>query len=120
MKVIRRGFLRLAAGVAAVATLSRSAGGEGYPLRPVRLVVSFPAGQAFDTVARLVGQPLSERLGQSVVIENRTGGGGNIATEAVVRAAPDGYVLLLASLTNAVNATFYKKLNFDFICDITP
>ena len=118
--VFRRSFLRLAAGAAAVAALSRSAGAESYPSRPVRLVVPFPAGQASDTVARLVGQSLSERLGQPVVIENRTGGGGNIATEAVVRAAPDGYVLLLATLTNAVNATLYKNLNFDFIRDIAP
>jgi tripartite-type tricarboxylate transporter receptor subunit TctC len=116
--VFRRDFLRLAAGAAAVAAQSRRAGAQSYPSRPVRLVVPFPAGQASDTVARLVAQSLSERLGQPVVIENRTGGGGNIATEAVVRAAPDGYVLLLASLTNAVNATLYKKLNFDFIRDI--
>jgi tripartite-type tricarboxylate transporter receptor subunit TctC len=88
--VLRRGFLGLAAGAAAAAMLSRSADAESYPSRPVRLVVPFPAGQASDTVARLVGQSLSERLGQPVVIENRTGGGGNIATEAVVRAAPDG------------------------------
>jgi tripartite-type tricarboxylate transporter receptor subunit TctC len=118
--VLRRGFLRLAAGAAAVAALSRAADAESYPSRPVRLVVPFPAGQASDTVARLVAQSLSERLGQPVVIENRTGGGGNIATEVVVRAAPDGYVLLLASLTNAVNATLYKNLNFDFIRDIAP
>jgi tripartite-type tricarboxylate transporter receptor subunit TctC len=118
--IVRREFLRFAAGAAAVAARSRSAGAESYPSRPVRLVVPFPAGQASDTVARLIGQSLAERLGQPVVIENRTGGGGNIATEAVVRAAPDGYVLLLASLTNAVNATLYKKLNFDFIRDIAP
>ena len=93
---------------------------QAYPARPVRIIVPFPAGQASDTVARLVGQSLSQRLGQPFVIENRTGAGGNIGTESVVRAMPDGYTLLLASLSNAVNATLYKKLNFDFIRDIAP
>jgi len=116
----RRRFLHLCAGAAAVPASSRIAWAQTYPARPVRLVVPFPAGQASDTVARLIGQSLSERLGQQVVIENRTGAGGNIGTEAVVRASPDGYTLLLASLTNAVNATLYKKLNFNFIRDMTP
>jgi tripartite-type tricarboxylate transporter receptor subunit TctC len=120
MNIPRRRFLHLCAGAAALPASSRIVWAQVYPTRPVRLVVPFPAGQASDTVARLVGQPLSERLGQPVVIENRTGAGGNIGTEAVVRAAPDGYTLLLASLTNAVNATLYKKLNFNFIRDMTP
>jgi tripartite-type tricarboxylate transporter receptor subunit TctC len=116
----RRRFLHLCAGAAALPASSGIAWAQAYPTRPVRLVVPFPAGQASDTVARLIGQSLSERLGQQVVIENRTGAGGNIGTEAVVRASPDGYTLLLASLTNAVNATLYKKLNFNFIRDMTP
>jgi tripartite-type tricarboxylate transporter receptor subunit TctC len=120
MNFPRRRFLHLAAGAAALPAWSRIAWAQAYPARPVRLVVPFPAGQASDTVARLAGQSLSERLGQPVVIENRTGAGGNIRTEAVVRASPDGYTLLLASLTNAVNATLYKKLNFNFIRDMTP
>jgi tripartite-type tricarboxylate transporter receptor subunit TctC len=86
----------------------------------VRIIVPFPAGQATDTIARLMGQSLSERLGQQFVIENRTGAGGNIGTESVVRALPDGYTLLLVGLSNAVNATLYKKLNYDFIRDIAP
>ena len=93
---------------------------QAYPSRPVRIIIPFPAGQATDTIARLVGQSLSERLGQSFVIENRTGAGGNIGTEVVVRAPPDGYTLLLAGLPNAMNATLYKKLNYDFIRDIAP
>jgi len=120
MNLPRRRFLHLAAGAAALPASSRIAWAQAYPTRPVRLVVPFPAGQASDTVARLAGQSLSERLGQPVVIENRTGAGGNIGTEAVVRAAPDGYTLLLSSLTNAVNATLYKKLNFNFIRDTAP
>ena len=114
MNFPRRRFLHLCAGAATLPASSRIVRAQAYPTRPVRLVVPFPAGQASDTVARLVGQSLSERLGQPVVIENRTGAGGNIGTEAVVRASPDGYTLLLASLTNAVNATLYKKLNFFF------
>jgi tripartite-type tricarboxylate transporter receptor subunit TctC len=93
---------------------------QAYPARPVRIIVPFPAGQASDTVARLIGQSLSERLGQPFVIENRTGAGGNIGTETVVRATPDGYTLLLVGLSNAINATLYKKLNFNFIRDIAP
>jgi tripartite-type tricarboxylate transporter receptor subunit TctC len=116
----RRQFLHLAAGAAALPAVSSIARAQTYPSRPVRIVVPFPAGQATDTVARLMGQSLSERLGQPFVIENRTGAGGNIATESVVRAAPDGYSLLLVSLPNALNVTLYKKLNFDFIRDIAP
>jgi len=120
MKLPRRNFLHLAAGAAALPAASRIAWAQAYPSRPVRMIVPFPAGQATDTIARLMGQSLSERLGQPFIIENRTGAGGNIGTESVVRAAPDGYTLLLVGLSNAVNATLYKKLNFDFIRDIAP
>src|SRR5262245_41900932 len=120
MKLPRRKFLHLAAGAAALPAVSRIARAQTYPSRPVRIIVPFPAGQASDTIARLIGQSLSERLGQSFVIENRTGAGGNIGTESVVRAMPDGHTLLLVGLTNAMNATLYKKLNFNFIRDIAP
>jgi tripartite-type tricarboxylate transporter receptor subunit TctC len=100
--------------------VSRLAWAQAYPTRPVRIIVPFPAGQATDTIARLMGQSLLERLGQPFVIENRTGAGGNMATESVVRATPDGYTLLLVGLPNAVNATLYSKLNFNFIRDIAP
>jgi tripartite-type tricarboxylate transporter receptor subunit TctC len=120
MKVLRRTFLHLAAGAAALPATSRFAWARAYPTRPVRIIVPFPAGQAADTIARLMGQSLLERLGQSFFIENRTGAGGNIGTESVVRATPDGYTLLLAGLSNAMNATLYKKLNFNFIRDIAP
>src|SRR5499433_3067748 len=120
MKLPRRNFLHLAACAAALPAASRVARAQAYPTRPVRIIVPFPAGQATDTIARLMGQSLSERLGQPFIIENRTGAGGNIGTESVVRAAPDGYTLLLVGLSNAVNATLYKKLNFDFIRDIAP
>ena len=120
MQLSRRALLRLAAASAALPAAARMTWAQAYPARPVRIIVPFPAGQASDTVARLVGQSLSERLGQPFVIENRTGAGGNIGTESVVRAMPDGSTLLLASLSNAVNATLYKKLNFDFIRDIGP
>src|SRR5262245_22721847 len=116
----RRNFLHLAAGAAALPAGSRMAWAQAYPSRPVRMIVPFPAGQASDTIARLMGQSLSERLGQPFVIENRTGAGGNIGTESVVRATPDGYTLLLVGLSNAMNATLYKKLNFSFIRDIAP
>jgi tripartite-type tricarboxylate transporter receptor subunit TctC len=120
MKLPRRNFLHLAAGAAALPVVPRMARAQAYPSRPVRIVVPFPAGQATDGIARLLGQSLSERLGQPFVIENRTGAGGNIGTEGVVRAAPDGYTLLLVGLANAMNATLYKKLNYDFIRDIAP
>src|SRR5437016_3037585 len=120
MKLPRRKFLHLAAGAAALPVISRVATAQAYPSRPVRIIVPFPAGQATDTIARLMGQSLLERLGEPFVIENRTGAGGNIGTESVVRATPDGYTLLLVGLSNAMNATLYKKLNFNFIRDIAP
>src|SRR5262247_2056792 len=120
MKLPRRKFLHLAAGAASISAVSRIAAAQAYPSRLVRIIVPFPAGQASDTVARLVGQSLSERLAQPFVIENRTGAGGNIGTEGVVRAMPDGHTLLLVGLSNAMNATLYKKLNYDFIRDIAP
>jgi tripartite-type tricarboxylate transporter receptor subunit TctC len=120
MKLPRRKFLHLAAGAAALPAASRVAWTQAYPWRPVRIFVGFPAGLAPDIVARLVGQLLSERLGQQFVIENRPGVAGNMATEAVVRATPDGYTLLLANGANAVSATLYERLSFDFIRDIAP
>jgi tripartite-type tricarboxylate transporter receptor subunit TctC len=120
MKIPRRRFLHLAAGAAAFPAYSRIARAQAYPSRPVRIVVGFPPGGGGDIVARLTGQWLSERIGQPFIIENRPGAGSNIATEAVVRAAPDGYTLLLATTPNAVNATLYEKLPFNFIRDIAP
>src|SRR4029079_5708585 len=108
MKFPRRRFLHLATGAAALPAVSRIAWAQTYPSRPVRIIVPFPAGQATDSIARLMGQSLSERLGQGFVIETRTGAGGNIGAEAVVRAPPDGYTLLLAGLSSATNATLYK------------
>jgi tripartite-type tricarboxylate transporter receptor subunit TctC len=120
MNLLRRQFLYLAAGAATLPAVSRTAGAETYPARPVRIIVGFPPGGGVDIHARLIGQSLSDRLGQPFVIENRPGAGGNIGTEAVVRAPPDGYTLLLVNGANAVNATLYGKLNFNFIRDITP
>src|SRR5215475_5980318 len=120
MKLPRRQFLHLAVGAAALPVLPRIARAQGYPTRPVRIVVPDAAGLSPDIVARLVGQALSERLGQQVIIENRPGASGNIGTEAVVKAPPDGYSLLLTTGANATNAALYEKLNFDFIRDITP
>jgi len=120
MKLSRHQFLRLATGAAALGVTSRTAKAQGYPTRPVRIIVGWPAGGVADIVARLMGQWLSERLGQPFVIENRPGAGSNIGTEAVVRAPPDGYTLLLATTPNAFNATLYDKLNFNFIRDIAP
>jgi tripartite-type tricarboxylate transporter receptor subunit TctC len=120
MKLPRRSFLHLGAGAAALSTVSRIAMAQAYPTRPVRIIVGFPAGGGADIVARLIGQWLSERLGQQFIIENRPGAGSNIATEAVVRAAADGYTLLLVHASNAFNATLYDKLNFNFIRDIAP
>src|SRR6516225_5401083 len=111
MKLSRRNFLHLAAGAAALPAMPRAATAQAYPTRPVHLIEGFGAGGAGDIVARLIGQSLSERLGQSFVIENRSGAASNIATEAVVRASPDGYTLLLITTANAVNATMFK-LNF--------
>jgi tripartite-type tricarboxylate transporter receptor subunit TctC len=120
MKLPRRRFLHLAAGIAALPAVLRIARAQAYPSRPVRVIVPTAPGGAPDIVARLMGTWLSERLGQQFVIENRPGGGSNIGTEAVVRAPPDGYTILLASSTNAINATLYEKLNYNFIRDIMP
>src|SRR5262249_23741015 len=116
----RRHVLHLAAGAAALPALPRIAWAQAYPTRPVHWIVGFTPAGGNDIVARLMGQWLSERLGQPFVIEKRPGGGTNIATEAVVNAPPDGYTLLLANLANAINATLYEKLNFNFIRDIAP
>jgi tripartite-type tricarboxylate transporter receptor subunit TctC len=120
MRLPRRRFLHLAAGVAALPAVSRIAGAETYPSRPVRLLVGFAPGGATDTTARLMGQWLSERLGQQFIVENRVGAGTNIATEAVVRSPPDGYTLLTVTASNAINATLYEKLNFNFMRDMVP
>jgi len=120
MKLPRRKFLHLAAGVAALPALPRFARAQAYPARPVRIIAGFAAGGSVDLFARLIGQWLSERLGQPFIIENRPGAGGNIGTEAVVRAAPDGYTLLLVTAANAMNETLFDKLNFNFTRDITP
>jgi tripartite-type tricarboxylate transporter receptor subunit TctC len=119
MKLPRRQFLRLAAGAAPPA-VPATALAQAYPSRPVRIIVGYAAGGGTDISARVVGQWLSERLGQQFIIENRPGAATNIATEAVARSAPDGYTLLLATAANAINATYYDKLNFDFVQDITP
>jgi tripartite-type tricarboxylate transporter receptor subunit TctC len=120
VRLPRRGFLHLAAGAAALPAVSRVATAQTYPIRPVHIVAGVPAGLAPDILARLTGQWLSERLGQQFVIDNRPGAGTNIATEAVVRAAPDGYTLLLSNPSNAINAALYPGLNFNFIRDTTP
>ncbi len=120
MEIPRRQFLQLVAGAAPLPELSRVARAQAYPTRPVRLIVGVAAGGSADIVARLMGQWLSERLGQPFVIENRPGAGANIATETVVRAAPDGYTLLLVGPANTINATLYDKLSFNFIRDIAP
>jgi len=121
MKFLRRQFLQLAAGAAALPAAARSARAQTYPARPVRIIVGGPAGGTLDIVGRVTGQWLSERLGQSFVIENRPGGAGNnVATDAVVRARPDGYTFLLVALSNALNATLYEGLNYNFLRDIAP
>src|SRR6195256_809837 len=120
MNLPRRQFLHLAAGAFDAPAVARGAFADASPSRPVRLIVGFTPAGGNDIVARLMGQWLSERLGQPFVIENRPGAGTNIATEAVVNAPPDGYTLLLANLANAINATLYEKLNFNFIRDIAP
>jgi tripartite-type tricarboxylate transporter receptor subunit TctC len=120
VKLPRRNFLQLAAGAAAIAAASRSAGAESYPSRPVRIIVGFPAGSASDVVARLTGQALADRLGQQFIVENHPGAGTNLAAEAVVHAAPDGYTLLLSTSTNAVNVTLYQHLSFNFMRDVVP
>jgi len=120
MKLPRRRFLHLAAGAAALPPVTRFAWGQIYPSRPVRMIVGTPAGGQLDIIARLTGQWLSERLGQPFVVDNRPGAGTNIGTEAVVRASADGYTLLLASATTAINATLYDNLKFNFIRDTAP
>jgi tripartite-type tricarboxylate transporter receptor subunit TctC len=120
MNLPRRTFLHLATGAAALPVVSPVAWAEYYPSRPVRIIVGFAAGGTNDIVARLIGQWLSERLGQPFVIENRTGAGGNIATETVVKAPADGYTLLLVGSNDAISATLYDKLNFNFMRDIAP
>src|SRR5262249_25258157 len=120
MKLSRRNFLHLAAGAAALPAVPRVARAQAYPARPVRLLIGFAPGGTQDVIGRLLGQWLTERLGQQFVIDNRPGGGGNIGTEAALRAPADGYTLLLVGGLNAVNATFYDKLNYNFIRDIAP
>ena len=120
MKLPRRTFLHLAAGAAALPAVSRFAWGETYPSRPVRIVVTSAAGNAPDIIARLIGQWLSERLGQQFIVENRSGGGGNIGTEAVVKSPADGYTLIMIATNNAINTSLYEKLNFNFMRDIAP
>jgi tripartite-type tricarboxylate transporter receptor subunit TctC len=120
MKIPRRQFLSLAAGAAAFPAVSRIASAQTYPTKPVRIVVGFAAAGGTDVLARLIGQRLSERLGQQFIVENRPGGNSNIATEAVVRAPPDGYTLLVVDSSPAINATLYDKLSFNFIRDIAP
>ena len=120
MRLPRRKFLHLAASAAAMPVLSRVARAQSYPTRPVRIIVGFAAGGQNDILARLLGQWLSERLGQPFIIENRPGDSGNIGAEAVVKAAPDGYTLLNVSIANAMNASLFDKLNFNFVRDIAP
>jgi tripartite-type tricarboxylate transporter receptor subunit TctC len=120
MKLLRRRFLHLAAGAAALPAASRIAWAQTYPTQSVRIIVPFAPAGTTDIVARLVGQSLSERLGQQFIVENRPGGASNIGTEAVVRAPPDGYTLLMVNVSPAINATLFDKLNFNFIRDIAP
>ena len=118
--LLRRNFLKLAGALIAAPVLPRPASALDYPTRPTKIVAGFAAGGGVDITARLIGQWLADHLGQPFVVENRTGAGGNIGTEAVVNAAPDGYTLLLATVPNAVNASLYEKLNFNFVRDIAP
>src|SRR5262245_19094601 len=120
MKLPRRKFLHLAAGAAALPVVPRIAWAQAYPTRPVRIVVTTAPGSAPDIIARLIAQWLSERLGKSFVIENRSGGGGNIGTEAVVNSQPDGYTLLMVGTLHAINATLYDKLNYNLVRDVAP
>ena len=120
LKIPRRGFLHLVAGAAALPSISRFARAQSYPTRPVRIVVGFPPGGTADVLARLIGQWLSEHLGQAFIVENRPGAGGTIGTEAVVRAAPDGHTLLLMGVFSAIASTVYDKLSFNFLRDIAP
>src|SRR5215467_2315112 len=120
MKLARRGFLHLALGAAALPAVPRLARAQAYPTKPVRIIVTFPPGSVSDLLARPLAQRLQERLGQPFVIDNRPGAGGTIGTEAVVRASPDGYTLLLVAGAHTINATLYDKLSFNFIRDIAP
>jgi tripartite-type tricarboxylate transporter receptor subunit TctC len=120
MKLLRRQFLYLGAGAAALSTLSRTANAQAYPTQPVRIIVGFAPGSGSDILARLMAQWLTERLGQPIVVENRPGAGGNVGTEAVVKAPPDGYTLLKIVPANTINDTLYDKLSFNFIRDIAP
>jgi tripartite-type tricarboxylate transporter receptor subunit TctC len=120
MKLRRRTFLQLVAGAAALPAMWRIAWAQAYPSRPLRIIAPFPAGGVVDLFSRLIGQHLSERLGQTIIIENRAGAGGNLGTEAAVRAAPDGYTLLLMTSSNAINQTLYNNLNFDIVRDLAP
>src|SRR5690348_13715040 len=120
MQFVRRRFLEMAAATAATTLLPRATFAQTYPARPVRIIVGFPAGTSSDITARLIAQWLSERLGQQFLVENRTGAGTNIAADAVVHATADGYTLLWVTQTNAINATVYSNLNFDFARDIAP
>jgi tripartite-type tricarboxylate transporter receptor subunit TctC len=120
MGLPRRQFLQLAATAAALPAMSRLAGAQSYPTRPIRILVGFAAGGNFDTVARLMGQWLSEQLHQPVIVENRPGAGSNLATDALVRSPADGHTLLLCGAVNAVNATLYDKLSFNFMSDVAP
>src|SRR5215475_4889215 len=120
MKLPRRRFLQLAAGAAALPAMSRFAWAQAYPSRPVRMIVTFPAGGSPDIIARLIGQWLAERLGQPIIVDNRPGAGGNIGTEIGVRAPPDGYTLLMALSVNSINAAVYDNLSFNFIRDTAP
>ncbi len=120
MKIHRRQFLRLAAAAAALPAASRIAWSQAYPSRPLRLIVGFAAGGNFDIIARLIGQWLAEQFNQPVIVENRPGASSNLATEAVIRAPADGYTLLLSGAVNAINATLYENLGFNFVGDVAP
>jgi tripartite-type tricarboxylate transporter receptor subunit TctC len=118
MELARRSLLHLTLGAAAIPAFSLAASADGYPMRPLRLIAPFPPGGVVDLFARLIGDPLSRRLGQPVIVENRAGAGGNVGTEVVVRSAPDGYTLLLLTSSNAINQTLYQDLTFDIVRDI--
>jgi tripartite-type tricarboxylate transporter receptor subunit TctC len=120
MKIPRRTFLHVAAGAAALPAVARVAWAQTYPARPVRLMVGFPPGGSADIITRIIAQALTERMGQSFVVDNKPGAGSNIGTEAVARAEPDGYTLLAVSVSNAINPTLYARLNYDQIRDFVP
>ena len=120
MKFSRRDFQQLAVGLATLPFVAKSAWSEDYPSRPVRLICGFPAGSGPDIVARIIAQGMSEKLGQSVIVENRPGAGSNLATSDVAHAPPDGYMLMLLTTANVINATLYTNLNYDLLRDIAP